>query len=256
MSSGFVSGGTNDNPAERDDEWLKAQEEIEATRRRKEKETIQQDGKTLFDVLQANKVAKQEAFEESIRLKNQFRSLDEDEVEFLDSVLESTRAKEAAVKKETTEQLDLFRKQQEEADKALLLAETNAEKANPGGGSASPIAEEEQWVINGRKRKKGKDKEALKGVKLRKSSSTYERPALSPAASPSIDHAKNEDKQHGPKLPTKNNSPTEKPNEDDVTTASARLSSESKPRATSVTKRAFGEVASLGLGDYSSDDDD
>lgn len=30
MSSGFVSGGTVEQPTERDDEWLQAQQEIEA----------------------------------------------------------------------------------------------------------------------------------------------------------------------------------------------------------------------------------
>lgn len=65
-------------------------------------------------------MAKQEAFEEKMKLKNQFRALDEDEVEFLDSIMESTRAQEAAVKKETAEQLELFRRQREEAEKALL----------------------------------------------------------------------------------------------------------------------------------------
>lgn len=55
MSSGFVSGGTTDNPLERDDEWLKAQEEIEANRRRKEEEGRQQDGRSLYEVLQNNK---------------------------------------------------------------------------------------------------------------------------------------------------------------------------------------------------------
>lgn len=55
MSSGFVSGGTTDNPIERDDEWLKAQEEIETVRRRKEEESRQQGGKTLYEVLQGNK---------------------------------------------------------------------------------------------------------------------------------------------------------------------------------------------------------
>lgn len=55
MSSGFVSGGTTDNPIERDDEWLKAQQEIEATRRRKEEESRQEGGKTLYEVLQSNK---------------------------------------------------------------------------------------------------------------------------------------------------------------------------------------------------------
>lgn len=55
MSSGFVSGGTTDHPVDRDDEWLKAQQEIEATRRRKEEEGKQEGGKSLYEVLQNNK---------------------------------------------------------------------------------------------------------------------------------------------------------------------------------------------------------
>lgn len=55
MSSGFVSGGTIDGVIQRDDEWLKAQKEIEESRRRKEEEGRQEGGKTLFEVLQHNK---------------------------------------------------------------------------------------------------------------------------------------------------------------------------------------------------------
>jgi len=55
MSSGFVSGGTTDNPIERDDDWLKAQEEIETNRRQREEESKQDGGKTLYEVLQNNK---------------------------------------------------------------------------------------------------------------------------------------------------------------------------------------------------------
>lgn len=55
MSSGFVSGGTTDNPIERDDDWLKAQQEIEANRQRKEEEARSQGGKSLYEVLQNNK---------------------------------------------------------------------------------------------------------------------------------------------------------------------------------------------------------
>lgn len=117
--------------------------------------------------------AKQEAFEESIKLKNQFRNLDEDEVEFLDSVLESTRAKEEAVKKETTEQLDIFRRQQEEADKALLEESGGVEEKDTSRKAGSPTAGESPWALNARKRKRVKD-EGLKGVKLRKSSSTHD----------------------------------------------------------------------------------
>lgn len=117
-------------------------------------------------------MAKQEAFEEANRLKNQFRALDEDEIEFLDSVLESTRAEEDRVKKETREGLELFRRQQEEADKKLLAGSGDTTTATIGEGS--PGAEEEQWIAGGRKRKRVKEKEGLRGVKLRKSSSTGE----------------------------------------------------------------------------------
>jgi hypothetical protein len=54
MSSGFVSAGTNQEPVERDDEWLRVQRELEEERRRKA-ELGKQDGKSLYDVLQQNK---------------------------------------------------------------------------------------------------------------------------------------------------------------------------------------------------------
>lgn len=55
MSSGFVSGGTNDEPIKRSDEWLAAQQEIEANRQRKAIEARQSDGRSLFETLEANK---------------------------------------------------------------------------------------------------------------------------------------------------------------------------------------------------------
>lgn len=53
--SRFVSGGTSDQPIERDGAWLKAQQEIEARRRQKEEEGRQEGGKSLYETLQANK---------------------------------------------------------------------------------------------------------------------------------------------------------------------------------------------------------
>ncbi|KAF7884368.1 uncharacterized protein EAF02_004704 [Botrytis sinoallii] len=169
MSSGFVSGGTADAPTERSDEWLAAQQEIEANRQRKAIEARQQDGKSLFEILEANKAAKQDAFEEANKLKNQFRSLDEDEIEFLDSVLESTRAEEDRVRKETAEGLELFRKQQEDADKKARAADNDGAQTQDG----SPVRGDE-WGTTGRKRKRTKDKEVLKGVKVRRASSSAE----------------------------------------------------------------------------------
>lgn len=75
------------------------------------------------------------------------------------------------MKRETTEQLDIFRKHQEEADKVLLAdGEVDERKAE-----GSPEAGESTWAVNARKRKRVKE-EGLKGIKLRKSSSTAEAP--------------------------------------------------------------------------------
>ncbi|KAI9710991.1 MAG: hypothetical protein M1820_002429 [Bogoriella megaspora] len=157
MSSGFVSGGTIDNPVEHNDEWVAAQKELEAKRQREKEQASQPGGKSLYETLQENKAKKQEAYEESIRLKNQFKTLDEEEVSFLDEVIASERAKEVAIKKETKDQLELFKQRQDKAAKVEL------DKAG------SPSAEDEQWAKRSRKRKQSGGH--LPGVKLRKSSS-------------------------------------------------------------------------------------
>jgi len=66
MSSGFVSGGTADAPIERDDAWLSAQKEIEANRQRKlDEQARQNDGKSLYETLEANKgILTQQQWEE------------------------------------------------------------------------------------------------------------------------------------------------------------------------------------------------
>jgi hypothetical protein len=55
MSSGFVSGGTDDKPVKRSDEWIAAHQEIEANRQSKAFEARQSDGRSLYETLQANK---------------------------------------------------------------------------------------------------------------------------------------------------------------------------------------------------------
>ena len=55
MSSGFVSAGTDQEPIQRDDEWVRVQKELEEERRRKAELGKQDGGKSLYDVLQQNK---------------------------------------------------------------------------------------------------------------------------------------------------------------------------------------------------------
>jgi hypothetical protein len=154
-------------------------------------------------------------------LSNQFRSLDDDEVEFLDSVLESSRAKEAEVRKENAEQLELFRKQREEAEKAAKLEED----------AEAPVVTE-KWGVGPRKRKKGKERDAIGGVKLRRTSTATK--------------DKNEDASPAPSTAHEQ----------------AKTSLTDKPVMTGVTKQTSVSPArvptkpSLGLAAYSSDEDD
>lgn len=107
--------------------------------------------------------AKQEAFEEAAKLKNQFRALDEDEVDFLDSVLESSRAKEDAVKQETAEQIEAFRKQRAAAEQTLI-----------DGTDGTAISDAGAWAMKKKKRRRDKDTELGSDPKLRKVSTAGE----------------------------------------------------------------------------------
>ncbi|KAK5678358.1 hypothetical protein LTS10_009530 [Elasticomyces elasticus] len=225
--SRFVSAGNDgDPPTERDEAWSKAQLQIEATKQQKAIANQQDGGKSLFDTLQANKAAKQEAFEEAARLSNQFRALDEDEVDFLESVSSVSRIKEAEVKKETREQLEAFRKQQEEAEKAARLED----------GTEDP-ATTETWAVGSRKRKKGREKESIGGLKIRRVSTAEEkdRPARPVAASSNTDDGK----------PAKSlDVNSVKPTEGSAVPTIAKASKTIPPA-----------LPALGLGAYSSDED-
>lgn len=157
MSSGFVSGGTAGEETERDDEWKNAQRQIEEARKVKEDLAKQHDGKSLFEILQANKDKKQAEFEERARFKLR-NALDDEEADYLDSVLDKKRKEEIRVNKETLEQLNLFRRQQEEAEANALNSHDPETVVEDGG----------QWAAIGRKRKTGPKVGLFKGVKLQK----------------------------------------------------------------------------------------
>lgn len=97
------------------------------------------------------KAAKQAAFEEKTKLSNQFRALDDDEIEFLDDVQRAKREEEARLRRETEEGLRAFRE-----------AQKGGEREAEGGGG-----EVEDWGV-GRKRKR-RDREG-RGVRRRVSS--------------------------------------------------------------------------------------
>ncbi|KAB8077421.1 N-terminal domain of NEFA-interacting nuclear protein NIP30-domain-containing protein [Aspergillus leporis] len=250
MSSGFISAGTDQEPAERDDEWRRVQQELEEERRRKAELGRQDGGKSLYEVLEQNKMAKQEAFEEKIKLKNQFRSLDEDEVDFLDSIMESTRAQEAAVKRETAEQLELFRRQREEAEKVAL---------EEGSADVAPPAEGEDWKIPARKRRRDK-KDFLVPGKKRKSTAEVAGETSSPGEQKTDkdikDPVKGGKKESVPARAQKAELKESKSTVNSASSASPVVGGEAKvaaPAETEQKQAANPSSLSLGLSGYSSD---
>lgn len=194
MSSRFVSGGTTDTktgeivPADptstsapaapagggsgkRSEEWAAVQAQVEEDRRRRQQQREEAaargggEEKSLYEVLQANKAAKQAQFEEASKLKNQFRALDDDEVEFLDGVRERRRAEEERLRRETEEGLRGFRELQSKISAPGEGEGPEGEGAIEGGG----------WSV-GRKRKRRKDEPegVLKGLKRRSSAAAAE----------------------------------------------------------------------------------
>ena len=173
-----------------------------------------------------------------MRLRNQFRSLDDDEVDFLDSVLESTRAKEAEVKKQTSEQLDAFRRHQEEAGKAATQQDTSTVAETP-----------ETWTAGPRKRKKGREV-TIGGVKLRRTSTAEK-------------ESKTLNSEGRDTLEGQDGSPT--PEKQEADQAVKPLAGDS-PETAATVKPAILQVSpptastppatGLGLAAYSSDDDD
>lgn len=188
---------------------------------------------------------KQEAFEESIRLKNQFRTLDEDDAEFLDSVLESTRAREAAVRKETVEQLGHFHRQRQEAERDSLA------KDDPTTSAVS--AGDDNWMTAGRKRRRPKAKDTFPGMKLRKSSSTE--PKLVEKGQPA-----NDDRHDKQSIATTSTSVEESRKSSDVKDCPGKQNKETKndeSRQAPATSPSSAEKSSvaLGLSAYSSDEE-
>lgn len=152
-------------------------------------------------------------------------------------MLESTRAEEERVKRETAEGLEQFRRQQEEADRKARRGSDEARAADEG----SPIVDEEQWVAGRRKRKRAKEKDGLKGVKISRSSTTEK------AADPSVTQASSSSSPSATRKLTKGTE--SKAPEQSKSKSSPLPSAEKAPPAPA-------KSSGLGLVDYGSDDDD
>ncbi|KAL6357849.1 hypothetical protein LRP88_08026 [Fusarium phalaenopsidis] len=154
MSNRFVSAGTIGSSGELSKDTgasaAPTEQPLYDSAKNKEWETVQKE-------LDAERPAKQAAFEEQTKLRNQFRALDDDEIEFLDEIRANKRAEEERVRRETEEGLKAFRERQ----KGDAGERPQDEPAAEGEG--------ESWEV-GRKRKRVKERD-VKGLR-RKVSTT------------------------------------------------------------------------------------
>lgn len=157
-------------------------------------------------------------------------------------MLEADRAKDAAIKKETREKLDAFRRQQEEAEKAVFADED----------TAAPAVEEEQLFAVGKKRKKGKEKEGLRGLKLRKTSSTSEQP--SPALKAAVKTDTETKAVQAASASSKEASNSKDAKVAGMNPGQKTLAISASPSASPPAQSP--KTSILGLGNYSSDDGD
>lgn len=186
--------------------------------------------------------AKQAAFEEQNRIRNQFRALDDDEIEFLDDVQEKRREEEERVKRETEERLAKFREAQKKGAAGPAGGEGEGEDVvDDAKNEDAAIEDPVSWSGAGKKRKRDKEsKSIVKGVKRR--ASVHERDSKVTTAA----------------------EPEKKPDEGNTKTTPA-TNTDDKPKASTTTDQTKAPAPkptvekakpSLGLVDYGSDDDD
>ncbi|KDQ19947.1 hypothetical protein BOTBODRAFT_101804 [Botryobasidium botryosum FD-172 SS1] len=110
VGSRFVSQADLDSAKQqRDAEWKAAYARLGQEPPPRPEEDADYDGRSLYERLQSQKTAKQEEWDEKMKLSNQFRSLEEDEIVFLDAVQEDKRSKERKLKDQEAEELLKFR---------------------------------------------------------------------------------------------------------------------------------------------------
>ncbi len=163
-------------------------------------------------------------------------------------MLESTRREEERVKRETAEGLLAFRQRQEEADKKLLQSQQ--------GDASSPVDEaEEEWTAGpgARKRKRKVEREGLRGVKLRRSSTATSENAAESVEAPRPGTLKPATAQKSALDSSTTDKPfatVSKPGQKAEVGSTVSPHSEAKPPAISAVKDG------LSLVDYGSDSDD
>ncbi|KAJ7786438.1 N-terminal domain of NEFA-interacting nuclear protein NIP30-domain-containing protein [Mycena metata] len=178
IGSRFVSQDDVDTAKQRrDEQWKAAYARLGMEPPPQQQEDFS-DGRSLAEKLAANKIAKQEEWEEKTKLANQFRALEEDEIMFLDSVRERQEAEERQRKEKDGEEVQNFKE---------AVAARNNVVNNPPPMAPKPAAVAPSKPPAAPARKKG----PLKGVVVKKKA----KPAAAAALVAKEDTKDKEDEQ-------------------------------------------------------------
>ncbi|KAK7058849.1 hypothetical protein VNI00_001473 [Paramarasmius palmivorus] len=163
VGSRFVSQDEIDTAkARREEQWKAAYARLGQEPPPQQQEDAY-DGRSLAEKLAANRAAKQEEWEEKTKLANQFRALEEDEIMFLDSVREKQESEERQRKERDGEEVKNF--------KEAVAARSQASSGPPAPTNTGPPQKETPKATSQPKAKK-----ALKGVVIKKKSTTPKTP--------------------------------------------------------------------------------
>ncbi|CAE6455585.1 hypothetical protein ACGC1H_005788 [Rhizoctonia solani] len=166
VASRFVTQTEIDSAKERrDEQWKAAYARLGQEPPPQPTEDPEYDGRSLYERLQANKIAKQEQWEEKNKLSNQFRALEEDEIHFLDGLVDEKIIKERKRKEEENEELKGFREAVSQREAQQAAASGPAPPTSASRPPPKPVA-----PAPAKPQAKKNQKALLKGAIVKKSS--------------------------------------------------------------------------------------
>ncbi|KAJ9103836.1 hypothetical protein QFC21_002298 [Naganishia friedmannii] len=190
VSSRFVSQTEIDEAAQRkQEEWKAAYARLGQEPPPQETEG-EYDPRSLYERLNVQKETKREQWDEKMRMANQFRGLESDELQFLDEVAQEEREKQRRVDRQDAEELALFKARQNksslvpslptEVSSSTSTPSTNPTTSTKPGGTITSSSTSAPVPRAG-----NKVKSLLKGVIRKKDNSIpQQKPTTTPAGKP------------------------------------------------------------------------
>ncbi|KAG4306310.1 hypothetical protein PORY_000298 [Pneumocystis oryctolagi] len=152
---------------ERSKEWEEAERRIQAAKNPVENKPPV-DHRSLYEKLQANRIMKEEEYQESWKLSNLIRTLDDEEIDFLDKLRKEKIRVEEETKKSVREGLEVFRKAREQFDQSIQqtihLSRDLPLISKPSESTERPLKKKRESILKGVILKKNKDNYSKRAI--------------------------------------------------------------------------------------------